>query len=348
LTFHGVESPRAVPPEHVLAFDEAQRAWHAGKLAKRHETLTLSEPSLVLDVMSRKPKWCAVIALVGGGQEIHDGEAGLEEWGRALAQSSVDWNVVVSPDVLFGGESTAGHKLFTAEPPPKVRVRTEPAMHLQVSVRSPRAQRLSEWVNAVLRADVSGARSAIDSTAGFRILVTRDLADARRELRRLSQDSSRSGLLASSGAQRLRAEGLELDSDFHRQYPIDRWFLDGRDDFRSSHSLEVAMTEFECQGLELDYVGLCWGDDLTVRGEPLAWHARRLLGRRWAIVRNETKIAYLKNKYRVLLTRAREGLVIWVPRGDAADPTRLPAPLDATASFLLACGAEPLERESHG
>lgn len=346
LTEYGVDKPTATPPDHVIAFDEAQRAWHAGKLARRHKTLAISEPRLLPDILSRPARWSVVVALVGGGQEIHDGEAGLEEWGRALASCGKEWDVVVSPEVVLGGESVAGHRLFTEQVPPNIRVHEDGAMHLSVSVRAPRAQRLAEWVNAVLRADATAARLAMHSMQGFRIVLTRDLPLARAWLREAATGAARAGLLASSGALRLRAEGLELDPEFHRGYPIDRWFLDGRDDFRASHSLEVAMTEFECQGLELDYAGLCWGDDLTLHGNPGRWHFSRLMGRHWRTIRDDGRARYLANKYRVLLTRAREGLVIWVPRGDAADSTRRPGPLNDTAEFLLAAGAVALESQT--
>jgi hypothetical protein len=346
LTEYGVDRPAAVPPDHVIAFDEAQRAWHAGKLARRHKSLTVSEPQLLLDIMSRPAKWSVVVALVGGGQEIHDGEAGLEEWGRALTACGKPWTVMVSPEVVAGGESVAGHRLFSQTIPPSVSLVEERGMHLAVNVRAPRAQRLAEWVNAVLRADSIAARQAMVSMQGFRVVLTRDLARARAWLLEVSRGESRAGLLASSGALRLRAEGLELDADFHRGYPIERWFLDNREDFRASHSLEVAMTEFECQGLELDYVGLCWGDDFTLQGRTPTWHAKRLMGNRWRTVRDQGRVRYLLNKYRVLLTRARQGLVLWIPRGASTDPTRPPKPLADTAQFLLDAGAVTLDDDT--
>jgi DUF2075 family protein len=183
----------------------------------------------------------------------------------------------------------------------------------------------------------------MEAMRGYRVMLTRDLHVARGWLREVSTGDTRAGLLASSGALRLRAEGLELDPEFHRGYPIERWFLDPHNDFRASHSLEVAMTEFECQGLELDFVGLCWGDDMTIRGHPPRWHPSRLMGRSWKSVRDAGRAQYLTNKYRVLLTRAREGLVLWVPRGDERDPTRVPLYLNDTAAFLAECGAVPLE-----
>jgi hypothetical protein len=151
----------------------------------------------------------------------------------------------------------------------------------------------------------------------------------------------RGGLLASSGAMRLRAEGLELSSCFRRAYPYVDWFLGDPDDVRSSYRLEVAATEFECQGLELDFACLCWaGDMVVVRG---LWQPRRFSGNRWMPVRNAANRGYALNKYRVLLTRAREGLLIWVPKGSMTDITRNPSELDEVARCLVAAGAVEIQ-----
>lgn len=218
-------------------------------------------------------------------------------------------------------------------------------MHLSVSVRSPKAQQLAEWVNAVLTLDSAAARQALRSVRGFRLGLTRSLATMKAWLHKQATGNLRAGLVASSGALRLRSYGLELDPTFQRAYPIERWFLDERDDFRSSNSLEVALREFECQGLELDYVGLCWGDDLTIAEDRGSWSLRRLRAKEWLVVRDPVKRRYLLNKYRVLMTRAREGLIIWIPPGDPADATRLPLPLERTAEFLRAAGVVDLDWE---
>ncbi|WP_083423155.1 DUF2075 domain-containing protein [Stigmatella aurantiaca] len=345
---YGVKNRSSYPHEHVIVFDEAQRAWHADKVGSRHKDVQQSEPAMVLESMARVPHWCVVIALVGGGQEIHSGEAGLEEWGRALKASPVPWRVVVSPEVLSGGTAVAQHFLFDAEPPPHLQVVSVPSMHLSVSVRSPRAQRIAEWVNAVLTLDEERARRAIQEISGFRMALTRDLSVARAWLKDSCRGDRRPGLLASSGSLRHRAYGLELTPGFLDAFPVENWFLDGASDVRSSHCLEVAMTEFKCQGLELDYVGLCWGDDLTVQESRLAWDMRTFKGNGWRRVNRETAQQYLLNKYRVLLTRAREGLVVWVPPGSADDPTREPGRLDRTAAFLERCGVPLLERSLAG
>ncbi len=340
---YGVRRLDAIPPDHVIAFDEAQRAWDAAKVSDRYEGITLSEPGLVLNIMSRPAEWSVVVALVGGGQEIHHGEAGLEEWGRAIQQSATQWEIVVSPDVIHGGTSVAGHRLFDDPQNHPSHLQADASMHLSVSVRSPKAQRIAEWVNAVIALDAAAARDALESVHGFRLVMTRSLSDARAWLRRCGTGSLRAGLLAASGALRLRSHGLELTTDFLRGFPIERWFLDDFDDFRSSKSLEVAMTEFECQGLELDYVGLCWGDDFTIAEDKSSWTGLSLFGKKWRTIRDPVKQQYHRNSYRVLMTRAREGLVIWVPRGDPLDLTRPPEPLDRTAAFLRETGVIDLE-----
>lgn len=339
---YGIKHRDLEPHEHVVVYDEAQRGWDREKVGTWHMADYGSEAAIILDAMARKSDWAVVIALVGGGQEIHSGEAGLAEWGRALAESEVPWRVVASPEVLTGGTAVAGHRLFEGGKPIESRLMANDAMHLGVSVRSPRAAHIADWVNAVINIDANSARASLKQVRGFRMGLTRDLEAARTWLRDAARDERRAGLLASSGALRLRACGLEMDPAFQRQYPTPRWFLDPASDVRSSHRLEVALREFECQGLELDYVGLCWGDDLTM-GASGQWDQREFRGSRWYNVKNAVRRRYALNKYRVLLTRAREGMVVWVPRGDPADPTRDPNRLDRTAEFLLEAGLPSID-----
>lgn len=336
---YGVRRPDLAPDERIIVFDEAQRAWSAEKLSKRHGELSASEPAVMLDIMSRHVGGSLLVALIGGGQEIHSGEAGLEEWGRALARSKRQWRVAASPDVLRGDESTAFHKLFEGVAPRNVEVTRDPTMHLSVSVRSPRARRIAQWVNAVLDRDSAAARAAIPEMAGYRLGLTRSLQGARSWLRDAGRDELRAGFLASSGNLRLRAYGFEMSPEFLSAYLLHHWFLADATDVRSSTALEVAMSEFKVQGLELDLVGMCWGDDLTISMSG-DWSMRDFRGSSWRQIRDEQRRQYLLNKYRVLLTRARNGMVIWVPPGCPGDPTRDPELLDRTAQFLRSCGLE--------
>ena len=342
---YGVRHCSMAPDEDIVVFDEAQRAWHEQKLKQRHKEVQLSEPALMLSVMARKANWSVVVALIGGGQEIHDGEAGLEEWGRALSAAWKPWRVVVSPEALKGGESVASHRLFESVPPSHIEVVEAPGMHLSVSVRSPRARHLAEWVNAILDHRAADARVAMSKIHGFRMGLTRRLDAARAWLRDASRDELQAGLLASSGNLRLRAYGIEMDPQFLQAYPLEHWFLAPGGDVRSSRALEVAMSEFKVQGLELDLVGLCWGDDLTI-GVDGEWEMRAFKGTNWQRIKDPARRTYLLNKYRVLLTRAREGLLVWVPPGDPRDPTRDPEKLDRTANLLLEAGL-PLIDNGH-
>lgn len=169
--------------------------------------------------------------------------------------------------------------------------------------------------------------------------LTRDLSIARHWLRSHTRGLRRSGLLASSGALRLRAEGIELTSGFrqgNKKMYVD-WFLNEHTDIRASDQLEVAATEYECQGLELDMSCICWGGDLLHEGKS-GWEMRKLVGHKWNAMKQSRDRRYLLNSYRVLLTRAREGFIIYVPHGSDNDSTRKPAGFDATAAFLIECG----------
>jgi hypothetical protein len=338
------------PSQQIIIFDEAQRSWNAAQVKKKNkkkrgfpsEYLEKSEPEIVLQVMERCPQWCVIIALIGGGQEIHDGEAGIAEWGRALMNTREPWVIVVPPQVLQNDSSLAGQRLFTKEMPKASHIQEDVSLHLAVGKRSYRAQNFTEWVDHVLGLRPEDAtRLAAAFHREFPLFITRDLSTARRLLREFCGEDHRCGLLASSGALRLRVDGVELSPSFRGGYSYEHWFLSGGGDIRSSSQLEVAATEFECQGLELDWVGVCWGGDFTVDGTGV-WQFRNLKGTKWQAVRATTKKEFMVNKYRVLLTRARSGLVVFVPKGDVTDSTNAPSCLDITANYLTTCGALPM------
>jgi len=341
---HHHENPDAVPHEHVVIFDEAQRAWDR-KQMRRKRSLDISEPAQLLEVMERFSDWAVIIALVGGGQEIYLGEAGLEEWGRALLSSQKKWSVVASPEALSGGASVADHRLFDDQTALNMEVVAEPLFHLSVSVRSHRAQLIAEWVNALLELDTIRTFEKLPDTREFPVVVTRDLEDARRwlRLRTFSDRNLRCGLISTSEDQRLRAYGLEASSNFRSDYPFEKWYLAGPDDIRSSFQLEVAASEFECQGLELDWVGVCWGGDLTPDETGEEWEYRNFRGSKWQRCRQAVEQEYIRNRYRVLLTRARCGMVIWVPPGDESDPTRDPHRFNRVYDLIKAAGVPNLE-----
>lgn len=331
--------PDKPPAENVVVFDEAQRAWDA----KQNEKKTgreESEPQTVLGIMDRHEDWAVLVSLVGGGQEINVGEAGLSEWGRSIREHFPHWQIAVSPSALSGDASVAGHQLFADGERSVTVIHEEPALHLDVNLRAFRVRKLTEWVNAVLTGKSGKAKSLANELDEFPLAMTRDLSVARTWLRDHTRGLRRCGLVASSGAIRLRADGLELSSGF-RQGNRDlfvNWFLNLPPDVRSSNQLEVAASEFECQGLELDWVGVCWGGDLSFDASASTWVYRNFVGTNWQAVPSAVDRAYLLNTYRVLLTRAREGSIVWVPRGDANDETRQCELFDATAEFLQNCG----------
>jgi hypothetical protein len=331
--------PRSGPPnEHLIIFDEAQRAWDAEQCAKKIDKPE-SEPELILSIMDRHPDWGVIVALVGGGQEINTGEAGLSEWGRALQTRFPHWNVAVSPNSLKSGQLDRMQQLFEDAPPSGIHVQAEQALHLNVSLRSYKAEAVSKWVDAVVEGDSSRARQILPHCKGFHLALTRDLVTARKWLQEHTRGERRSGLLASSGAMRLRAEGIELSSGFrqgNKKLYVD-WFLNDLDDIRVSNQLEVAATEYECQGLELDLTCVCWGGDLQRKLEG-GWQMRKLIGPKWISKKKVRDQRYLLNSYRVLMTRAREGMIIWVPRGSISDHTQEPSGFDRTAQFLIDSG----------
>jgi hypothetical protein len=335
----GLDKPDKPPVEHVVVFDEAQRAWDAGQNLKKNG-LDASEPETMLRIMDRHQDWAVVVALVGGGQEIHNGEAGLAEWGKTLREKFPHWSVFVSPKALDRDASVAGHRLFENGDGGSLKITTEPSLHLEVSQRSFRARKLTEWVDAALGNEPVKAMALTTSLRDFPIVYTRSLSVAREWLRQHTRGRRRCGLVASSGALRLRADGLELSSGF-RQGNRDifvHWFLAEFPDVRSSNQLEVAASEFECQGLELDWVGVCWGGDFTFDAAKKSWAFRNFSGTRWGNVKAEIDKKYLLNTYRVLLTRARRGLVIWIPSGDPTDETRSPDYFNSTADYIQQCG----------
>jgi hypothetical protein len=321
------------PAERVVVVDEAQRAWSADyarrKSKARAVQLDDSEAGHLLDAMSRHAGWAVVVCLIGGGQEIHDGEGGVAEWGRALA-ARPGWRVYAAPGITAGDDPR--QRL-----PDLPGLVTVPALHLEVPVRSLRNGFVAAWVDAVLRADRRRAAAIAASHGPLPFALTRERDAMRRWLRAAARGQRRAGLVASSGAARLRADGMGAELAHMDAALVAHWFLDRwPEDVRASDALEVLGTEFSVQGLELDFVGLCWGGDLVpgARG----WQARAFVGTDWQNLRAPERVSNRLNTYRVLLTRARYHTVIWVPRGDGSDRTRPPAEFEAIAAFLAACG----------
>lgn len=324
------------PVEKVVIFDEAQRAWNremASKFMQQkrgHQTFDMSEPAFLLSAMNRHQDWCVVICLVGGGQEINTGEAGLAEWISVLRDQYPDWDVHVSSrlddrDYIWDAE--------LADKLAKTSASWDDSLHLGVSIRSFRAESLSEFVGQVVGNEPDKARATYQAIADkYPILLTRDLEEARAWLRSKARGSERYGLTASSGANRLRSEGVWIKAKIDA--PV--WFLNDKTDVRSSFYLEETASEFDIQGLELDWTCVCW--DADFRYVDNQWHYFSFRGTKWQRKNKPEDQLYLKNAYRVLLTRARQGLAIFVPRGDSLDPTRAPEIYDEIYAYLLSCG----------
>jgi len=328
------------PVERVVVFDEAQRAWseeQASKFMRNKrdvEDFGQSEPHFLLSVMDRHDGWCCVVCVIGGGQEINTGEAGLPEWFAALRRDFTHWRVLYS-DRVEGQEYQRGQRL--SQMLMGLNAEANSDLHLAVSVRSFRAEKVSAWVKAVIDGQASEAREHARTLLKYPIAVTRNLATAREWLRAQARGTERYGLVASSDAVRLKPCGIYVKSKINAV----NWFLNSVDDVRSSYALEDVATEFDVQGLELDWVGICWDANYRYDGER--WTHHRFSGARWQNVNDETRQMYLANAYRVLLTRARQGMVIFVPEGSEDDPTRPAEFYESTYEFLVACGAAPLD-----
>jgi hypothetical protein len=320
------------PAEHLIVFDEAQRAWDHDYGARKFG-LAQSEAALVLDIMRRHADYAVMVGLIGQGQEINTGEAGLAEWGRALA-ARPDWRSRAAPDAV-APTRTGRQQLYAAAP---AGLQTCAALHLDVAIRNIRSEAAARWVEAVLRGDAQQAAAIADADLPF--FLTRSQAALRAGLRARTRGRRRMGLVCSSGAKRLVADGLWPKFDHMNESVVANWFLKPRGDVRGADALEIPATEFAVQGLELDYVGLCWDGDLIWQG---GWVARRFRGTGWQVARAADARDYRLNAYRVLLTRARADTIIYVPAGDAADRTRLPGHFDNIAAFLQQSGIQPLD-----
>jgi DUF2075 family protein len=329
------------PSEHVVIFDEAQRAWNLVQTAnfmkrkKGRPNFSMSEPEFLISCMDRHKDWAVIVCLVGGGQEINTGEAGIGEWLEALNRSFPHWHIHLSYE-LRDTEYATGHALQLIQG--RAEAHLEEHLHLSVSMRSFRAEHVSSFVKALLDRSEEEGQSALNQfRSNYPVVITRDLQAAKGWIRAKARGSERYGLLSSSKAQRLKPHAIDIRV---KTDPV-HWFLNERDDTRSSYYLEDAATEFQVQGLELDWTCVTW--DADMRFDQGDWHYHDFRGSRWINIKDESNQNYLRNAYRVLLTRARQGMVIFVPPGESDDPTRLPHFYDPTFEYLVNLGIERLE-----
>jgi hypothetical protein len=320
------------PFEHVTIFDEAQRAWditQTSNFMKRKKNLpgfSISEPEFLISCMDRHQDWAVIVCLVGGGQEINTGEAGISEWIESVNRSFPEWQVYVS-DRLTDSEYAAGHALQLLEKHKTVIFNKD--LHLAVSMRSFRAEKVSLFVKNLLDLNVEEAKENYQAiNEKYPIVLTRDVVKAKQWLKQKARGTERYGMVVSSQAIRLKPYAIDVKSPMD---PI-HWFLDGKEDIRSSYYLEDVATEFQVQGLELDWACVTWDGDF--RYSPEGWECFSFVGSRWNNINKAERKLYLKNAYRVLLTRARQGMVIVVPEGDEEDGTRKNEYYDETWKYL--------------
>ena len=331
---------KKAPYEHVAIFDEAQRAWDKIQTAKflkkknKVESFEMSEPEFLLSCMDRHADWAVVICLVGGGQEINTGEAGIAEWIEATREMFPEWNVYISPN-LNDSEYAAGEALSLLKG--HTSVFEDVNLHLSVSMRSFRAESVSHFVKKILDEKPDAARQMINSfMEKFPVCLTREITTAREWLLNKAKGSERIGLIASSQAYRLKAVGIHVKATIN---PVS-WFLESKHDVRSSNFLEDVATEFQVQGLELDWAAVLWDADLRIVNKK--WHYYSFSGTKWKKIEKAEKKKYLKNAYRVLLTRARQGMIIYIPKGDQDDDTRNPDFYNGITEYLKTCGIQEI------
>jgi len=324
------------PIEHVALFDEAQRAWNMEQTTnfmlrkKKTPDFNQSEPEFLISCLDRHPDWAVIVCLVGGGQEINTGEAGIGEWIESLNRSFPQWHVYISSQ-LTDSEYCSG--VVAAGLKERANTVFNNDLHLAVSMRSFRAEHVSLLVKQVLDLDVEGGRETLTKiNANYPIVITRNFITARKWLKERARGTERYGIVVSSQAERLKPHAIDVKS------PVDpiHWFLDGKEDVRSSYYLEDVATEFHVQGLELDWVCVTW--DADFRHSEQGWEHWSFCGDRWNRIRKKERQNYQKNAYRVLMTRARQGMVIVVPEGDTEDKTRKREFYDSTFRYLEKIG----------
>lgn len=329
------------PIEKVVIFDEAQRAWDEDNLAdfmlkkKGKANFCMSEPEFLISILDRHKDWATIICLIGGGQEINKGEAaGISGWFEAIRKKFLHWDIYVS-DKIDDYEYSQGVSLGTLLQGINYKIVED--LHLSVSLRSFRSENVAAFVKALLDVNKEKAKALYnDIKQNYPIFVTRDFEKAKQWVQQQAKGTQRYGLTASSGAKRLRKYGVWVQN----KIDAPEWFLNDRFDVRSSFYLEETATEFDIQGLELDWTIVCWDANLRFTNE--SFHYYNFKGTKWQHINKKENILYLKNAYRVLLTRARQGFVVFVPNGNQNDPTALPSFYDGLYEYFTDIGIEVL------
>ena len=339
--------------EHVAIFDEAQRAWTHKRISdylKRGGTygnklkvanFPMSEAAFLIWSLDQREDWATIVCLIGGGQEINTGEAGISEWIAALNERFPHWNIYIS-NKLTEPEYAEGKVNELLEHNPNVVYSDK--LHLGVSLRSFRAERLSGFVHSLLSFNPDAAELYKNVVShGYPIVLTRSMDKAREWLRQQARGTQQTGILISKVSARFKPLAVHVlpqneDNAVH-------WFLEDKTDVRSSNYLEEAATEIQVQGLEVDFACVLW--DADMRFDNGKWTFWKFNGKtQWTPEKNVETQKYMLNAYRVLLTRARQGMVICIPEGNgrttpegfAEDPTRQPSFYDSTYEYFKRLG----------
>lgn len=331
------------PADRIAIFDESQRAWTKDEISsfmarkKGIKNFDYSEPEFLISTMDRRNDWAVIICLVGGGQEINKGEAGLPEWFNSLRRSFDHWDIYAAKNLddteYLRGKTwrdlTCGLNVIINE-----------GLHLATSIRSFRSENVSLFVKDLLDNEPEKAKQVYMAFKDkYPIAITRDLSKAKTWIMNRARGTERYGLLASSSASRLKPYGIYYAKDRNSISP-ENWFLNAKEDLRSSYAMESVASEFETQGLELDYALIAWDADLRIEDNRWAYYqmSNRLSPPNWSRIRSENNMLYLKNAYRVLLTRARQGFIIYIPEGSNEDVTRTPSFYDKTFKYIKSLG----------
>jgi len=328
--------------ENIAIFDEAQRSWDMEHLAgwlKRKKGVNdfpMSEGEFLIWSLDQREDWAVIVCLVGGGQEINTGEAGIGEWVRAMKETFPDWKVYISNQLTEKEYAEGQVEEMLSE---HKNVVFSDDLHLAVSMRSFRAENLSHMVHYLLEGDAKKVTEIYQEIKDrYPIVITRNLDTAKAWLKKKARGSrERYGLLASSKGYRLKPLAIDVRCKPNTVH----WFLDDINDVRSSLFLEDAASEFDVQGLELDWTCLVWDGDFRYTNKGWDYYEFNG-GTRWNQIKKQERRAYQLNAYRVLLTRARQGMVICVPEGDPEDHTRLPKFYDGTYQYLKSMGFEEI------
>lgn len=328
------------PFDHVAIFDEAQRAWNKEQTVnfmrrkKNQPDFAYSEPEYLISCLDRHEDWAVIVCLVGGGQEINTGEAGISEWLYAIKNSFPHWEVQISPN-LTDSEYNAFDAIAEIEKDCKTIY--DANLHLSVSMRSYRAENVALFIKQLLDLETQKASETLKLISDkYPIVITRNIESAKNWLKEKARGSERYGIVVSSQAYRLKPLAIDVRVETD---PV-HWFLGEKNDVRSSYYLEDVATEFQVQGLELDWACVTWDGDF--RYSENEWKTFSFVGNKWQNINKEERKLYLKNAYRVLLTRARQGMVIVVPKGNIEDHTRLPEFYDDTYKYFKKIGLKEI------